>query len=135
MKIYDRREFISGALMVGLSVINLLVFMVEGAMEWSVGILIGFLFLFGLSTILRSMSKTLSQEVRSPKQEQLEQKALSRSFRLTQIISFLLLLVVTLIGMLSDVEAFVIMGAGLALAFAVSLFIEFFTYIYYASRN
>lgn len=135
MKIYDRREFISGALMVGLSVINLLVFMVEGAMEWSVGILIGFLFLFGLSTILRSMSKTLSQEVRSPKQEQLEQKALSRSFRLTQIISFLLLLVVMLIGMLSDVEAFVIMGAGLALAFAVSLFIEFFTYIYYASRN
>lgn len=135
MKIYDRREFISGALMVGLSVINLLVFMVEGAMEWSVGILIGFLFLFGLSTILRSMSKTLSQEVRSPKQEQLEQKALSRSFRLTQIISFLLLLLVMLIGMLSDVEAFVIMGAGLALAFAVSLFIEFFTYIYYASRN
>lgn len=135
MKIYDRREFISGALMVGLSVINLLVFMVEGAMEWSVGILIGFLFLFGLSTILRSMSKTLSQEVRSPKQEQLEQKALSRSFRLTQIISFLLLLVVMLLGMLSDVEAFVIMGAGLALAFAVSLFIEFFTYIYYASRN
>ena len=62
-------------------------------------------------------------------------KSKSKSFQLTQIISFMLMLALLVMGKVSGYEGFIAMGVGLAFAFAISMFSELFTYMYYESKN
>ena len=62
-------------------------------------------------------------------------KSKSKSFQLTQIISFMLMLALLVMGKVSGYEGFITMGVGLAFAFAISMFSELFTYMYYESKN
>lgn len=57
-------------------------------------------------------------------------KSKSKSFQLTQIISFMLMLALLVMGKVSGYEGFIAMGVGLAFAFAISMFSELFTYMY-----
>ena len=65
----------------------------------------------------------------------IELKSKSRSFRLTQIISFVLMLFLLVAGSVSGYDGLIGMGVGLAFSFAISMFAEVFTYMYYESKN
>lgn len=101
-------------------------------------ILIVALFAFGFGSIMRSISQRMAKE---DKLEELDErnrlialKSKSKSFQLTQIISFVLMLALLVMGKVSGYEGFIAMGVGLAFAFTISMFAEFFTYMYYESK-
>lgn len=102
-------------------------------------ILIVALFLLGFGSIMRSISQRMAKE---DKLEELDErnrliglKSKSKSFQLTQIISFMLMLALLVMGKVSGYEGFIAMGVGLAFAFAISMLAEIFTYMYYESKN
>ena len=129
MKIYNKKAFASGVFMTGLGVLNLAMDILNGSTDLNGIILVTLLFLFGFGTIMRSLSKRLTREDKlealDERNQLIELKSKSQSFRLTQIISFLLMLVLLVITM----------GVGLAFAFTISLFTEIFTYMYYEEKN
>ncbi len=102
-------------------------------------VLIAVLVVLGFGSILRSVSPRMAKE---DKLEELDErnrlitlKSKSKSFQLTQIISFILMLALLVMGKVTGFEGFIAMGVGLAFAFTVSMFAEIFTYLYYESKN
>ena len=102
-------------------------------------ILIVALFLLGFGSIMRSISQRMAKE---DKLEELDErnrlialKSKSKSFQLTQIISFMLMLALLVMGKVSGYEGVIAIGVGLAFAFAISMLAEIFTYMYYESKN
>ena len=102
-------------------------------------VLIAVLVVLGFGSILRSVSPRMAKE---DKLEELDErnrlitlKSKSKSFQLTQIISFVLMLALLVMGKVTGFEGFIAMGVGLAFAFTVSMFAEIFTYLYYESKN
>ncbi len=139
MKIYNKKEFISGAFMGALGLLNLILSIIRQDLDINSIILIVVLFVLGFGTIMRSISQRMAKE---DKLEELDErnrlitmKSKSKSFRITQIISFMLMIVLLVIGKVSGYEGFIAMGVGLAFAFTISMFAEIFTYMYYESKN
>ena len=139
MKIYNKKVFASGVFMVALGLLNLITSMMRQNFDINSIILIAALFVLGFGSIMRSISQRMAKE---DKLEELDErnrlialKSKSKSFRLTQIISFALMLALLVMGKVSGYEGFIAMGVGLAFAFAISMFTEIFTYMYYESKN
>ncbi len=139
MKIYNKKVFASGVFMVALGLLNLITSMMRQDFDMNSIILIAALFVLGFGSIMRSISQRMAKE---DKLEELDErnrlialKSKSKSFRLTQIISFALMLALLIMGKVSGYEGFIAMGVGLAFAFAISMFTEIFTYMYYESKN
>lgn len=139
MKIYNKKGFASGVFMIALGVLNLITSLIRQDLDVSAVILIMALFALGFGIIMRSVSQKMAKE---DKLEELDErnrlialKSKSRSFQLTQMISFILMLILLVAGKVSGNEGFIAMGAGLAFAFTISLFSEVFTYMYYESKN
>ena len=139
MRIYNKKAFASGIFMMALGLLNLITGMMRQDFDISAIILIAALFAFGFGAIMRSISRRMAKE---DKLEELDErnrlialKSKSKSFRLTQIISFILMIVLLVMGKLSGYEGFIGMGTGLAFAFTISMFAEVFTYMYYESKN
>ena len=139
MKIYNKKEFISGAFMGALGLLNLILSIIRQDLDINSIILIVVLFVLGFGTIMRSISQRMTKE---DKLEELDErnrlitmKSKSKSFRITQIISFMLMLALLVMGKVSGYEGFIAMGVGLAFAFTISMFTEIFTYMYYESKN
>lgn len=139
MKIYNKKVFASGVFMVALGLLNLITSMMRQDFDINSIILIAALFVLGFGSIMRSISQRMAKE---DKLEELDErnrlialKSKSKSFRLTQIISFTLMLALLVMGKVSGYEGFIAMGVGLAFAFAISLFAEIFTFMYYESKN
>lgn len=139
MKIYNKKVFASGVFMVALGLLNLITSMMRQDFDMNSIILIAALFVLGFGSIMRSISQRMAKE---DKLEELDErnrlialKSKSKSFRLTQIISFALMLALLVMGKISGYEGFIAMGVGLAFAFAISMFTEIFTYMYYESKN
>lgn len=139
MKIYNKKVFASGVFMVALGLLNLITSMMRQDFDINSIILIAALFVLGFGSIMRSISQRMAKE---DKLEELDErnrlialKSKSKSFRLTQIISFALMLALLVMGKISGYEGFIAMGVGLAFAFAISMFTEIFTYMYYESKN
>ena len=139
MKIYNKKVFASGVFMVALGLLNLITSMMRQDFDINSIILIAALFVLGFGSIMRSISQRMAKE---DKLEELDErnrlialKSKSKSFRLTQIISFALMLALLVMGKISGYERFIAMGVGLAFAFAISLFAEIFTFMYYESKN
>lgn len=139
MKIYNKKVFASGVFMVALGLLNLITSMMRQDFDINSIILIAALFVLGFGSIMRSISQRMAKE---DKLEELDErnrlialKSKSKSFRLTQIISFTLMLALLVMGKVSGYEGFIAMGVGLAFAFAISMFTEIFTYMYYESKN
>ena len=139
MKIYNKKVFASGVFMITLGAFNLVGDIVNKSVDINGSILIGALFLFGTGTILRSLSEKLTKEDKLEELDERNQliqlKSKSKSFRLTQGISFLLMLVFLVMGKVWGYEGFIAMGVGLAFSFTISMFTEIFTYMYYESKN
>lgn len=139
MKIYNKKVFASGVFMVALGLLNLITSMMRQDFDINSIILMAALFVLGFGSIMRSISQRMAKE---DKLEELDErnrlialKSKSKSFRLTQIISFALMLALLIMGKVSGYEGFIAMGVGLAFAFAISMFTEIFTYMYYESKN
>ena len=139
MKIYNKKVFASGVFMVALGLLNLITSMMRQDFDINSIILIAALFVLGFGSIMRSISQRMAKE---DKLEELDErnrlialKSKSKSFQLTQIISFMLMLALLVMGKVSGYEGFIAMGVGLAFAFAISMFSELFTYMYYESKN
>ena len=139
MKIYNGKTFAAGVFMAALGVLNLVTGILRDDIDVSAVILIAALLALGIGAAMRSMSKRMAQEDKLEEMDErnrlIKLKSNSISFRLTQIISFILMLFFLIMGKVSGYDGFIAMGAGLAFAFAISLFVEFFTYMYYESRN
>ena len=139
MKIYNKKVFASGVFEIALGLLLLITSITRQDLDINSIILIVALFAFGFGSIMRSISQRMAKE------DQLEEldernrlialKSKSKSFRLTQIISFMLMLALLVMGKVSGYEGFIAMGVGLAFAFTISMFAEIFTYMYYESKN
>ena len=139
MKIYNKKVFASGIFMAALGLLNLITSIMRKDLDINSIILIAALFVLGFGSIMRSMSQRMAKE---DKLEELDErnrlitlKSKSKSFRLTQIISFMLMLAFLVMGKVSGYEGFIAIGVGLAFAFTISMFAEIFTYMYYESKN
>ncbi len=139
MKIYNKKVFASGVFMAALGVLNLIADISGKKVDINGIILIAVLLFLGVGMIMRSLSQRLSKEDRVEEFDErnrlIELKSKSKAFRLTQAISFVLMLASLIMGKVSGYDGFTAMGVGLAFAVAISLFAELFTYLYYEARN
>lgn len=139
MKIYNKKVFASGIFMMALGLLNLITSIVRHDLDINSIILIVALFAMGFGSVMRSMSQRMAKEDKLEELDErnrlIELKSKSKSFRLTQIISFVLMLVLLVMGKVSGYEGFIAMGVGLAFAFSISMFAEIFTYMYYESKD
>ena len=139
MKIYNKKVFASGVFMMVLCLLNLITNIIRQDLDLKAILLIVALFIIGIGSIIRSISQSMAKE---DKLEELDErnrlitlKSKSKSFQVTQIISFILIVVFIVMGGVSGYEGFIAMGLGVAFVFTISLFAEIFTYMYYESKN
>ena len=139
MKIYNKKVFASGIFMAALGLLNLITSIKRKDLDINSIILIAALFVLGFGSIMRSMSQRMTKEDKLEEMDERNRlitlKSKSKSFQLTQMISFILMLVLLVMGKVFDYEGFIAMGVGLAFAFTISMFAEIFTYMYYESKN
>lgn len=141
MKIYNKKSFAEGTFMLALGSLNLILDLINHAFEINSAILIIVLYFLGGGFIIRSLSHKFSKEDKLDKLDErnqlIELKSKSKAFRLTQIISFLSMLFLQVIGKIADYNGLIAVSIGLALAFSffISMFAEIFTYTYYESKN
>ena len=93
------------------------------------------LFLFGFDALYRSLSRKLSRESKLEDWDErnrfIELKAKRKAFQITQAICFSLLIGAMVAAKLTGYEEFTGIALGLALAYAISVFTNLFTAIYY----
>lgn len=139
MKIYNKKSFAEGTFMLALGSLNLILDLINHAFEINSAILIIVLYFLGGGFIIRSLSHKFSKEDKLDKLDErnqlIELKSKSKAFRLTQIISFLSMLFLQVIGKIADYNGLIAVSIGLAFSFFISMFAEIFTYTYYESKN
>lgn len=139
MKIYSKKKLVSGILMVLLGGANLLVDILTGSVGAKGLVLVAALFLFGADAIRRSLSKQLTQEDRLEELDErnrlIELKAKSRAFQMLQGTAFVLMLVSLVAGKVWDMELLMGTGLGAAVIYAVSIYAELGTFIYYEKHT
>lgn len=137
MKIYNKNKFVYGLVSVGLGLFNI-VTSVNTAFDVMGVILIVVLFAFGIELIIHSISRKYSKEDKLEELDErnqfIELKTKSKSFRLTQGISFGLMLVLLMAGKVSGEKSLIAVGVGLAFAYAISMFAEVAATFYYESH-
>ena len=139
MKIYNKKVFFSGIGMIFLGTLNLFIKLIQKDVDTTTIGLFVILGAFGLNAISRSLSRKKSREDKLDTLDErnlfIELKSQSKSFQLTQKVSFLLMFILMIIGKVSRNEDFIVMGVGISFAFVVSMFAEIFTQVYYESKN
>lgn len=138
MKIYNKKKFGSGLICIVLGLLNVIACINTG-FDISGMILILALMFIGGGLTIRSVSRNLSKEDKLEEMDErnqlIELKTKSQSFRLTQWICFGLMLTFLIMGKTSGEKSFIGMGVGLAFAFTISMFAEIFTYCYYEKHT
>jgi hypothetical protein len=139
MKIYNKPACISGICLVALGVLNVITNVITKGFDLESILLIVALFALGAASILRSTSQKMAKEDKIEERDErnrlIDWKSKSKAFELTRILSFVLMLVLIVIGKVINEKMLIVMGVGLAIAFAISMFAEIFTYVYYESKN
>ncbi|MGI5963865.1 MAG: hypothetical protein ACOX7N_09180 [Lawsonibacter sp.] len=139
MKIYNKKSFAEGAFMLALGTLNLVLPVINHTFEGKDAILTFVLYFLGGGFLFRSVSLKCAREDKLDKMDErnqlIEWKSQSKSFRLTQAASFLLMLGLFIMGKLSGYDRFITIGIGLAFAFSISIFAEIGTYMYYEAKN
>ncbi len=139
MKIYNKKAFTQGILILALGTVLLITDCINHTFEIKGAVLIAALYFFGGAFIVRSLSRKLTKEDRLDQMDErnqlIEWKSKSKSFRLTQILSFSLMAGLLVLGKISGEESLIAIAVGLAFAFAISMFTEIFSFLYYESKN
>ncbi len=139
MKIYNKKSFAEGIFLLALGTLNLIMDLINHIFDINGAILIIALYIMGGGLIIRSLSLKFVKEDKLEKMDErnqlIELKSKSKAFRLSQTISFVLMLAFLVIGKISSYDGFISMGVGLAFSFSISMFAEIFTYMYYEHKN
>lgn len=139
MQIYSKKKFAFGIFMVVLGAADLVAGLTTQSIKIKDIILIVALFLFGCDAIIHSLFKKLAREDRLEELDERNQlialKSKSRSFQLTQGISFLFMIAAMAAVKLSGYEGYIGIALGIAFSYAVSMFAEIFTNLYYERHN
>lgn len=139
MKIYNRKKFAVGVLVILLATVNLLMDVVNQTADINGIILVTALYLFGFGAVLRSLSKKLTREDKLEELDERNQlidlKSKSKAFVLAEVISFVLMLGLMVMGKVSGNTELIAMGVGLAFAVAILMLTELFTSMYYEEKN
>ena len=139
MKIYNKRSFAEGIIMLALGSLNLTMDLINHTVELKGTVLVIALYLLGGGLIIRSLSRKFTKEDRVEEMDErnrlIELKSKSQAFRITQIISFFMMLLFLVLGKIADSDGLIAVGIGLAAAFSISMVTEIFTYTYCESKN
>ena len=139
MKIYNKKKFAFGVGMTVLGTANLILDIVNNSLDVKSVIIILALFLFGIGDIMRSLSQKMSREDKVDELDERNQfialKSKSKAFRLTQIISFILMVILLVAGKTTGYDGFIAIAVGLAFSFSISMFSEIFAYFHYETKN
>lgn len=138
MKIYNKNSFVEG---VFCTILGLLLLITIFITSFSIKklILLSLLLFIGIGLLQRSISKAMSTEDRTDKLDErnllISLKSKEKSLQITQIVSWILMLILLLVGKIENNTLLVSLGTGIMIPFTVSLFAEFFCMIYYEIRN
>ena len=139
MKIYNKKVFASGVFELAMGLLLLITSITRQDLDINAIILIVALFAFGFGSIMRSISQRMAKE---DKLEELDErnrlialKSKSKAFRLTQIISFILMVILLVAGKTTGYDGFIAIAVGLAFSFSISMFSEIFAYFHYETKN
>ena len=139
MKIYHNKNFWAGVGMLVLSLLNLMLSLWRQDFDLSAGILVGALFLLGISSLLRSRSPKLACEDKIAEQAArnilVKLKTSTSAFRWTRLVSFGLLILLLVAGAVTGEKSLIAIGVGLAFSITISFFAEFFSALYHESKN
>lgn len=138
MKIYNKRNFITGLFLVLLG-LTLIVLNIIQEFELKTLITSILCLFFGIDGIFRSLSRKMAKEDMVNELDERNQlinlKSRSKSFGFTQTISFTLMLALFIAGKVLDDDIFIYVGLGLFFSFIISIVAEFCTSIYYEHKN
>lgn len=138
MKIYNKSTFVEG---VSLSILGLVLFVVIFMTGFDIKkiILSTLLFLVGIASLLRSLSKTMTTEDKMDEADEhntlISLKAKEKALQITQIISWILMLVLFIVGGVNNNTLLISFGTGIMIPFVISLFGEFFCFIHYKTKK
>ncbi len=139
MKIYNKKSFFMGIFMVGLGALDLTTDITNKNVNLSGMILVAALFVLGIGAIIQSSSKKFAKqerlEVLDERNQLIALKSKSKAFRVTQILSFLLMIMFLVMAKVYDYEGFVGISVGLVFALSISVLTELFTDLYYEVKN
>lgn len=139
MKIYHKKNFWAGVGMLVLSLLNLMLSLWRQDFDLSAGILVGALFLLGVSSLLRTLSPKLACEDKIEEQDErnilVKLKTSTSAFRWTRLVSLGLLILLLVAGAVTGEKSLIAIGVGLAFSITISFFAEFFSALYHESKN
>ena len=139
MRIYNKKTFVAGIFMLVLAALLLIPAVSGRNLTAKDVILAAALFLFGASSLMRSLSRDMTKEDRVEEWDERNQlselKAKSKAFQISQTVDFALLIITLAAAKLTGYEGFVGIALGLAFACAVSMFTHLFVYIYCEKRS
>ncbi len=139
MKIYNKKSFVSGIFMAVLATVNWIADVANQTVDRNGVVLAGALYLFGFGAMAHGLSRTLAKqdqvEALDERNQFIAYQSKSKAFTLSQAISFFLMLALLVMGKISGNESFIAMGVGFAFSYAISMFTEFFTYLYYEETH
>lgn len=138
MKIYHRKNFINGVCFCILG-IGLLITSFINEFSTKDIILVITMFLFGISAIVRSLSKQYTKEDIIEEKDERNQfvnlKSKAKAFKLTQNFAIIIGFVLTIYGAIFKEN--IILGVGVTLSFlwSISMIFEICTYFYYEKHD
>ncbi len=139
MKIYSKKKFTEGILLVSLGAANLILGITNHGLDAMDIIIMAASLIYGLDAFRQCLSEKLSRESKLEDLDERNQfiklKADSRSFQITQAIFLALLIGFLLAAKLTADEEIPGICFGLFIAYAISGLINIFTVIYYKENN
>lgn len=138
MKIYNRKNFVHGLLMVLLGGSLIPLGLLHGDLDWWDWVISGALVFMGGLYLFHSVSQELSKEDRLEERDErnrlVQLKNRSRAFQVVEYGCLLLAATFFAAGKTAGRMLFIYMGCGLGIAFALCLFADLATFIYYDSK-
>lgn len=138
MKIYNRKKWYGGLLMLGIGVLNLVITVLRW--DWDIGgiVLLVLLFAFGAGELYCSTSKQLSLEDKledlDERNRLVEMRAKSRAFDILSFLCFLLTAVFAVAGTIGNADEIIMMSGACGLLFFLSMIAEILSFSYYEKR-
>ena len=138
MKIYNKKFFVSGILMLLLGMLNLILGLIKTDFDFAQSVLIIAMLLFGGNFTFRSlnykMSRTDILEEKDERNQLVLLKNRSKAFQIQRYVCLGASAVFVAVAAITKTEKFEYIGAGFAFAFVISLVVDIATFVYYDSR-
>ena len=138
MKIYNKKFFVSGILMLLLGMLNLILGLIKTDFDFAQSVLIIAMLLFGGNFTFRSlnykMSRTDILEEKDERNQLVLLKNRSKAFQIQRYVCLGASAVFIAVAAIIKTEKFEYIGAGFAFAFVISLVVDIATFVYYDSH-